>query len=294
MVLSALDKNPWNVLGLDSILLHIESIAFERGRGTYLPRYAALSQRDAKFQQHFVRYLLARESTLPLTPEDDDYQTYLGSRWSIPIHLGILVASASGEERTKFFERLRQWQEHTWYMTQIGPHFGLSRDYDEFILGLAPPLWALIAILMRELPEAIGYIATQCKNILEKLKDASPEISFFTAAWMLYVASVNDAGIECYEFARKFINERGGIPVRSLRRPIGQLSLEESNDWISAGGEPYEQVPTIQDFRKLLGISMTEVEDIKMESISLALEALINDNMIFEWGPRLVRLFQGR
>jgi hypothetical protein len=283
-------ESVWSDIDVDSILLHIEELGFERGGGTFIPRYAALSRTDAKYQKHFVRYLQTRENAHPALSEEDAYSSYLGYQWSVPIHLGILAVSSPEGDKEQYFQRLRQWQEHSSYMTMIGPHLGLSRDYDDFILGLAPALWALIALLMHDIPEAVNYIAQQCRDILERVETAPVDTSFFTALWLLHISASCDLSLEHYEFSRAFINERGGVPEQFLYEPIGVLSLEEESEWLTDENYTFIDVPPIQNFRSSVKAHNSPVENVDSQKIALALEALLDDATIRFWSPMLVQL----
>ena len=63
---------------------------------------------------------------------DPHYKTYIGHHWSDLLHMG--VASLAAPSDGDWLRCLRAWQEGSLYGSAIGPHFGLSRDYDDFVL----------------------------------------------------------------------------------------------------------------------------------------------------------------
>lgn len=279
----------WPGVDIDAILLHVEAVGFEQGRGTFLPRYAELARLDPHFQQHFIRYLKARDSAHPAISEQDSYGSYLGYQWSSLVHLGILSLSSSQPEKAVYFQRLKQWQESSSYLTMIGPHFGLSRDYDEFVLGLAPPLWALIALLMYDTPEAVNYIAKQCRDVLAVIEAAPVHISLFTAVWLLHISASCDSARQHFDFAREFINKRGGIPNHFLNEPIGMLNLEEETQWLEDAGYTLVQIPAIEDFRNAMAaIDCSSIDPI-LERTAVALDALLDEASLRFWSPSLVK-----
>src|SRR5207248_1643101 len=76
-------------------------------------------------------------------PETDlEYDTWLGLQWAVPLHLGLLFLN-NPPDRGALVEHMRWWQDKSSYSSQIGPHFGLSRDYDIFVLGASGAYWAL-------------------------------------------------------------------------------------------------------------------------------------------------------
>ena len=218
-----------------------------------------------------------------------EYPSFIGAEWASPIHIGLLAMTHPGE--ADWLERLRTWQEESTYMTMIGPHFGLSRDYDEFVLGAAPVLWALTAALMRRVSGAASYIGAQYAGVLSRLERAAPTASFFTAVWMAHVAAAcADEG--WYEHARKFVNTRGGIGRAALYEPPSAVAvLEEDPGWAAAIAAAPEPVPPLNDFRRRLpahyGGSVGDVDEALLE---LCLDLLSRDGAAYEWGPSVARL----
>lgn len=296
-VIKVLESQLWKDANLSEVIQHIENIGFERGHGTFLPRYAALSRNKPEFRQHFIRYLIARESALPYIEEDDRYESWIGSWWAAPIHLGILVLSSDEIQRKKFFyEKLINWQKDTLYGTKIGPHLGLDSDYTQAILGCAPPYWALIAVLMHDLPEAVKFIAEQCKLILLKIESGPLKYSFFTAMWLLHISASSELSLECFEYARNFINNNGGIPDDLLYYPKGYLELEvedRNNDWLLSSGSEFRPTPDIDEFKSKLAIAHSKSASFQVDAVLLAQEVLLDHGMPLEWSPKLTQLLQG-
>lgn len=219
------DHKSWKSANVEEILKTIEA---QRFTASYLKTYAMFSFDNPDFIKHYLRFLELYVHSHPQKAIPQTYGTYWGDAWADPIHYGILINSFP-DNAAQYLQLFRNWQEKSTYLTMIGPHFGLSRDYDEFILCLAPPFWAFLAALMRKYSEAVDYIATQCGIILEKLERLPPEISFFTALWLLQIASAASSDTH-YELARSFINDRGGISEAFLYSPPNSIPLGGDND----------------------------------------------------------------
>jgi hypothetical protein len=177
----------------------------------------------------------------------------------------------------------------------IGPHFGLSRDYDWFILNFVGPFWALIAALMHDIPEAGLYIAQQYKSLILGMKLFPHDLSIFSALWMLHIAASSALAEEEFEIVRKYINERGGIPTELLYEPPGVLMFEpEVGDegypkWISSRSD-LKLVPTLKNFRLGYNAQTLSPQQHRSEAISLGIETLIEEEIWNTWSSRLVRL----
>lgn len=298
-VINVLQSDPWDTLNLLEILQHIETIGFERGAGTFLPRYAALSKADIRFHEHFIRYLSARELAQPYVVEYDAYSdSFIGQFWATPINLGLLLLSTDDQDKKRFFfEKLIDWQEKSSYLSQIGPHLHLSRDYTMSIVGVAASYWGLIAILMHDLPEAVKYIANQCRALLAALESWASEYSFFTALWLLHISASSESALDCYEYARSFINDRGGISEELLYQPVGFIDIEEfakgyDPNWLAIANSSPLPVLSAEDFKNALAIRRLSSNFPHSEIISLALDSLLDFNAPSEWSPKLVHFLQ--
>ena len=163
----------------------------------------------------------------------------------------------------------------------IGPHFGRSRDYDEFVLGQSPVLWALTAALMYKVPNAGVYIASQLAIVLEKIGGAKPAKSFFTAIWTVHVASAVKNEVT-YRAAQDFINERGGIPPDVLFDPLGGvLILDRDDDWEQALAEDREPVPNIPEFRRRLPSYYSRTADVDEGLFEIAYSLLTYNKSLY-------------
>lgn len=223
----------WKEVNLDTIILHIEYLEFEKNSGVILPSYAFLSKKLPEMQLHFIRRLKQKAETPKGLFEFESYETYFGTEWSIPIHLGLLSAFANDGQEEKYFDDFRNWQEKSYYLKQIGPSYGLSRDYDLFILGMAGAVLSLTAILFYKVPGATKYICSELKDIIEKSERFGPA-NLYNSLWLLHLSTCLTIENEYFKFAREIINELGGAPELLYSTPlinfIGVLEGDESLD----------------------------------------------------------------
>ncbi len=290
----SLQHPAWREVNLRALLLHIERLSFDREPGVLLPQYAELSLVYPKFRREFIRYLRKQfMGSRRSAGADGVYGNYMGSMWSEPIHLGILGATSTPQKGIKYLKDLKDWQERS-SMSQIGPYFGLDRDYDQFIFGLAGMLWGLVAALLREIPGAIAYIAEQCSIVLRALKGASNLYSFHTALWTLHISAAGRLD-EPYEFARKFINKRGGVTKLLMQFPYTNWGVYESEendlDLPPAG---LVMVPKLEEFLGGLAVNRLESKQRVRETTLLAIEGLVNEKPFFEeGGKRIIQCLHG-
>jgi len=284
-LLDQLRSGIWLGVSLRNLLLHLEALRFD---AAFLGEYAARGVSDPEFRGEFLR-LLERSVSVPAAErKPEGYKTYIGQTWAEPLHMGVL--SLANPDSGDWLGRLRDWQEHTTYMTMIGPHFGLSRDYDDFVLGFAPVLWALVTALMYKVSGAAKYICTQIGAILERLSNASLEASFFTAVWALHVAAAAGDDTQ-YEVVRAFINERGGMALDILYEPPSMVSVvEPDEEWTTAVTNGPLPVPALPDFREELSRRYSGTSDLDFDLFALALDVLTRDAALYEWSANVARL----
>ena len=290
-LIETLSHDIWRSADIEKILISVEAHRFT---ANYLRTYASFSIHDPDFIKHYLRFLELHVQSHPKKIIPQYYGTYWGDMWSDPIHCGILIHSFP-DKSAEYLERLRNWQEKSTYLTMIGPHFRLSRDYDEFILGLAPPFWAFLAALMKKYSEGIEYIADQCQIILEDLKNSPPTISFFTALWLLHIASSISSN-KHFEFARSLINEKGGISEVFLYEPPNSIPLEGDNDtesdrkWNKELQESPVNVPDIEEFEYKLNDALTKSNSKEENVLYLAFEVLLDPGIHASWAHRIDRI----
>ncbi len=290
-LIKTFDHEIWRSADIEKILISLESHRFT---ANYLKTYASFSFHNPDFIKHYLRFLELHVHSHPKKTIPQEYGTYWGDMWSDPIHYGILVYSFP-DKSDEYLQQLRNWQEKSTYLTMIGPHFGLSRDYDEFILGLSPPFWAFLAALLKKCPEGVQYIADQCQLILEELKDPAPRISFFTALWLLHIAS-SVSSYNHFEFARSLINRNGGISEYFLYNPPNSIPLEgdidtESNrKWNEELQERPVNVTDMEEFRAKLNDVLSKSDSKEENVLYLAFEVLLDPGIHANWAQRIDRI----
>jgi hypothetical protein len=263
-----LANEAWLKVNVNSIFEHVERLQYQ---ADYLGSYALLTRRDELFKKRFFNRLLAQEESLPRN-EDAGYKTFIGQSWARPVHLALL-ARKFGDEKNRFLDNLRHWQERSANYSMIGPHFGLSQDYDEFVLGISPALFALIAAVWGGSSRARDYIADQVGIILKAILEAPNRVSFFTSIWLLHIAA-GASNDHAYEFTRSFINQHGGVSAKCLYRPRFLFALDEETEWDEDFKEAVVLVPDRNQFIKEV-LQNYPAAPTASEAISLGVDVLI-------------------
>ena len=263
---------------------HAQSLQYD---DDFVLALAELCQHDRTFEP-LLKDQLIRIHTAP-HPDTvyPKYQTYFGATWSIPVHIGLLqywTHDATG----KWLKALEKWQEKGWYLTQIGPHFGLSRDYDEFIFTLAAPFLGLLAGLMRSEPRSGGYIADQCAAIFDCIEKHPSASSRFWSLWILQISSSFNL-VDQFSRCRAHLNQYfGGVVDDSLYCPPGFISPGEDDD--NEENTALKAVPELQVYQNELRSRIAASRQPATDGVDVALKTLLDGEYPQEWAWPIVRL----
>jgi hypothetical protein len=266
----------------EAILLHAIDLGLY---GSHLSNLAWLSQKYSGAKKLFLNHL--RRETSRKIPKrlDTGYDSWLGSNWSTPIHLGLLHTSFP-EDRARILNQLKWWQEQSSFMSQIGPHFGLSYDYDRFILGWSAGLWAIVAALMIEESFAIKYIVEQILLVLKKINYGDTTDWIHNATWGLFIsATLDDATF--FEKIRQPINEKGGLPTKLFTSPMVFVD-EEDEDWNELLSSPKQLIPRHSSFREKCHLVAVIANELNVDRVDFALAALTTNEPFDLMGTVLV------
>lgn len=285
-----LESEPWSHVSREYLLTHIEDLEFSRTIEYILPSYATLSISDEFYQDQFTRYLKKVWQGDVLKPPKARFNTYFGSIWPALIYLAIL-ASSEGDESITFDSSLEKYQGSSYFPTTIGPHFGLDRDYDMFIIGAAPAYLALIAALMRDHKNAVRYICEQVRIITDYLGGMSGVYSFISASWLLHISSADKTCFDIFNWARCHINERGGAPQELVLKPT-ILFDDPTNDedWMSyfeEGSSP-EPVPDQNLFIRNVNAKPLAPAIRRRRAVTLGIRTLLDEPGRDGWLSSLV------
>jgi hypothetical protein len=276
-VIQALAHEALAACDLDSILLDIERLGFT---ACYVPDYTRLSLMDDQFRSHLARQLMDEE--IYENPAEDGcwYQSYLGYHCAAPLHLAIVARLGTAPETT-MLERLRQWQgERSDRRVPAAVH-GLSREFDDFVIGWSPPLWTLVGALFSS-AEARRFCSGELRTVVENCSTLREDgEALVPALWGLWLAAAAEA-CDDYQVAAALVTTRGGVNSEYLAAPPSCISFDERDDpWWSELHHSPVMPPDMSEFRRRY------LRGRPGDVVALALEALLDNETVFRWGPRI-------
>jgi hypothetical protein len=268
---------------LNDVLHHAWTLGL---RGAYL-RDCAMKAASTGLSDHAQAYisLVQRHRADSASSPDTGYASYLGHRFEEPIHSAMLAGRGTIDDRQAAEEILR-WQGSESAMRQLGPYFGLARDYDELIRTLAGPVWALIVGIARRSPGVVNYAAEQLGWLVHEIRRARDRIPVFTAAWGLHVAA-SAKREDLFQTCSDVIAGYGGLRREALFMLPGFLDYETENAWPELSVGSSEVLPSMAELSALRAAIHQERHP---SATTTAMRALTEEGYPGEWGADLLAL----
>jgi hypothetical protein len=255
-----------------------DAFNLELSQVSRLRSYLSLALTDRQMLQELEDALPAERDrhwgSVPTLP------SYLGSTWGIPILCALKIGRSRDRDTAHQWNvELLRWQRSSSFMPMITPSFGLSRDYDAFLVGTAAPLVALCSSLAGKKGQFQEELCDVLVQIIRRL-EGSP-LSLHTCCWLANI-SARFRLANHFSIASQAICDLGGVARAHLDHPASSVSLESPRDEFYESGTR-ETCPALPDFlrRKKHPSRAVNIE-------LVAVRALMDDAYIFEWSADLV------
>lgn len=235
---SALRLPSWTEVSLVETFEASERLQFS---ANYLRDLALLAPGNSLLQPLYVERLREQYSSGKHYP--GDYSTYLGSGFSPILEISLLVGNETVSEESGI-ELLGDWQRGPWGLSMIGPHFGLNRDYDEFVLRAAPFVFAVAAALCRKNQLVKAWIVNQLSILIDGEESVGIRSTYRASAgiWLVHItaSTIRDFSsgspswgeadlLEIYQRARTAVTI-AKVPIDLLRIPPSPAELGEERE----------------------------------------------------------------
>ncbi len=260
------------------ILLH--AVSLELSRENAISSHVRISRSDKTIFPQLVE-LVSTDSKADFA--NTIFDSYLGSEWAIPILTALLCGLSKNVNEAKHWSSLLlKWQRESTFMPMITPAFGLSRDYDEFILGCAPQLMTLCI--------AVSFIDEDlCSEFFQILNETLDKVGVCwvglnSAIYLLHLGAATN-NIESFEKAKKYLLEFKDLSEEDILSPPSYVSVMdgEFEDYFNSG--EVIEIPDMMDFSELCKEAYSKNDTFIEEMV---LRALDDDSYIFEWSSDLL------
>lgn len=240
MLASALRAPSWSRINFVTVFEVAESLQFS---ANYLRVLALLAARNKSMQAPFAERL--RKQYLDDEEYPGSYDAYLGSNYPPILEIPLLVGSGAISDQ-QGVEFLATWQRGRWGLSMIGPHFGLSRQYDDFIIGGAPFIYAVASVLCRKGRLTKAWIVKELSTLIDGEDEVGVQAEYVTAAriWLLHIAAstirdFSSDGQGPYAADLDQIYQRTRSSVSTARVPLELLRVPPSpSDLVGEDADP--------------------------------------------------------
>lgn len=227
--------------GTDAVPTILQAAEDQGFSARYSTGYAVLALRDVSYAPLFARRIRGGGAG-----RDLDDGIYGGGADLVPGLLETATAiSIDDPEDLRGPEDLERWSSGaSTGLRMIDAAFGLSRDYDEFILGQAPIHYALAFAALRDHPRSRRWILDDFTSLLVRERHAGLArwLEYPGEVWLAYLlaaelgmsASDDRDLLAVYSELQAHIAACGGVPVSLLAAPPRPFSLDDRDqlDWI--------------------------------------------------------------
>ncbi|MCK4822082.1 hypothetical protein KA005_40340, partial [bacterium] len=265
---------------VDYSLLLMHAVELRLSKESAISSYISLSRHDLSIFPDLIK-LVTEDSKVNFANTYLD--SYLGSQWCIPILTALLCGlSEDKKESEHWSSMLLAWQRSSSYMPMITPAFGLSRDYDEFILGYAPQLITLCIATSSNRGGFYLEFVKVLEGTLDKIGVCWAGLN--SAIYLLHISSAVSAE-NSFNKAKNYLLEFKDFSEEDIFLPPSCVSVMEGNfeDYFQKG--EVTKIPEMKQFAYQC-IEKFQKKHINMETI--VLRALDDDSYLYEWSNELI------
>lgn len=240
-------QSKWINIDFELLSRHIEVLEFEKESGALLNSFAILASSYKEIIPITFEYIRKIHFDFYSNLNKVNYSTYIGNTWCFPIHLGIINAFTNDLHlKAKTERQLKYWQENNSSLSMIGPHFGLNRDYDEFLIWGAGGLFGVLSSLYKDNNEMRLYFAKELKKILDhtNLDYRIPNI-----LWLLHIIPPVHKSEYFYKYVKNTISELGSFSMSAFWVPP---FLDNDEDFLKNFHKQNDPFPEIDELISLI------------------------------------------
>lgn len=288
-VSASLEVGTWESVDQIAVLSKLKALNFS---ANYLGGLARVGLRNPSLTSPYIDSL----ESIHLRGEEVNgrYGGFIGDYIPGLLEISMLIAyeRITDPEGSR---KLEEWQERSGYgMRTIGPYFGLSRDYDSFVLGVAPFVYGMASMILRGRPQSYRWLTMDLQSIVKQ--EQKQEISEFSilpgALWLLHISASGlatlppqcDVGSDiesAFEFARVLINDSGGIPVNVLDSPPDYVDVHNeqvTEEWLERLQGERVKVPGWREYNSRY-VAKSDYSEISLKDAARAsMEMLMADD----------------
>jgi hypothetical protein len=274
-----LSSSLWsNKVDYSTLLMH--SVDLGLSKENIISSYIRMSSCDSDLFLDFIQ-LITNDSESGFSNTILD--SYIGAQWHVPILYSMLCGLSEDKQKSDHWSSmLVGWQNNSSYMPMITPSFGLSRDYDEFILGCAPQLICLCIALSSNKGSFQFELIEVLEESLDKIGVSWNGLN--TAIYLLHISAALQLE-KPFEKAKFYLEEFKMLSESDVYQPPSVISVMEGkfDDYFHQGEGL--TIPTMESFANTCA---KQYQNNCCDLVPIVLKALDDDSYIYEWSNDLL------
>ncbi|MCU4538481.1 hypothetical protein KTI96_15110 [Acinetobacter bereziniae] len=243
--------------------------------------YIVLSLRDEEFFYDLISYIV-EETNVEF--KNIYLYTYIGEKWLEPIIFSLLCGlSQDSKESFHWSSMLKIWQRGDYLPMLTANGFGLSRDYDEFMLGGAPQLITLCIVLGANK----GDFQIELSKVLEDIIDriGTDWIGINSAIYLLHISAATQQQF-LFDKAKQYLLAFKCLSKKDIFFPPSCVSISEGGaDECFEKDEEIGMIGSMQEFSQE---NLKIYKKDKVNTSKMALLALSDESYVFRWNIDLL------
>lgn len=276
---SLLQSAPWvDKVDFIGVLNHAANL--ELSKAKIISSFVHISRLNNDLLPTLITLLNAEAS---INFENITFDSYLGDHWFYPIICAMMIGiSIDSKESERWSTILLAWQNQHVYMPMITPAFGLSRDYDEFILGLAPQLITICIVISGKKGSFIEDFVKILVEILNKVGVCWAGLN--SAIYLLHISARLGMRSE-FKIAKSYLISYGPISSDNIYFPPSAVPISDGEFKDYFQKTTAHKIPPFDDFiARNENLHLGKEPDLQ----ELALRALDDHLYYFEWSEDLL------
>lgn len=257
-----------------------KAVELNLSRENIISSFVSLCRKDSIF---FTDLKLLLEHDSKEFFEHTNLYSYLGTTWLTPIISAFFCGlSQTTEEMNHWSRYFMAWQNKSDPMPMISASFGLSLDYDEFLIGCAPQLITLCISLSHKNKTISNNLVKVLCEILDKININWEGLN--AAIYLLHISAALNLK-KSFDNARDFISNFNNLDNVNIYNPPSCFSFTEKefNDIFTMGN--LGAIPELDVFTEK---SKEQFAKQEFDLVNLALKSIDDDAYIFSWSTDLL------
>jgi hypothetical protein len=277
----AIDGPVWD--GIDRYALLDRAVQVLTPRGAELADVASLSINSRNLTQALAR-LICRWDSHKIPSEQI---TFAGSHFFWPLFFGVQAYAGDTPLASRSFQSLRKWQDGPEIIFSPSSTFlGLSEDFDLAIVGLAPLIFCVVAMLFQN---DAGAARQLCEQLYARAIDGHlvPVWARYALAWCV-IASIKVHSFDTARAAIDKIDEFGGLPTGAFPELAGpRYAEDERMEWeVLLTQSECVRSPSLEEISRAIG----SLASARCSLVDLVARLLVDDDYALEMHRDIVRL----